>query len=202
MLAHFLRGTRRVWVSDRNNLILTYTATGKRQHVYSKEDPFSSHGIHTVNCEGELICIDKKYNIIKLCNDMKTTTTLKQHSNTTWRPECLYCSPSSGDQLVGMWRWDTDTRSDTGKVMRYDNTSKCIHTIPHDNNTPHTVWVSWLYNREQQQCHCDVTWRNLSFLLHRTSSIRIRTSATGNLYWRDVTHPGVWSYHRHHTDVG
>ncbi|XP_078341859.1 uncharacterized protein LOC111101543 isoform X1 [Crassostrea virginica] len=127
----------RVWVSDWNNLILTDTATGKQLH--SVEHSLGSRtGIHTVNCEGELIYIDNEYNIIKLCNDMKTTTTLIKHTDTTWEPQCVYSNPSSGDLLVGMSMWDTDTY--TGKVMRYDNTGKHKQTIPHNDNTPHTLY--------------------------------------------------------------
>nr|XP_022289273.1 uncharacterized protein LOC111101191 [Crassostrea virginica] len=129
----------RVWVSDYNNLILTDTATGKQLH--SVEDPLDLvTGKHTVNYKGELIYIDKERNIIKLCNDMKTTTTLIKHTDTTWEPLCVYCSPSSGDLLVGMCRLDTDTVTYTGKVMRYDNTGKYKQTIPHNDNTPHTLY--------------------------------------------------------------
>nr|XP_022291717.1 uncharacterized protein LOC111103019 [Crassostrea virginica]XP_022291718.1 uncharacterized protein LOC111103019 [Crassostrea virginica]XP_022291720.1 uncharacterized protein LOC111103019 [Crassostrea virginica]XP_022291721.1 uncharacterized protein LOC111103019 [Crassostrea virginica]XP_022291722.1 uncharacterized protein LOC111103019 [Crassostrea virginica] len=129
----------RVWVSDGDNIILTDTATGKQLH--SVENSLDSGtGKHTVNCEGELIYIDEEYNIIKLCNDMKTTTTLIKHTDKTWEPQCVYCSPSSGDLLVGMYRRDTDTGTYTGKVMRYDNTGKRKQTIPHDDNTPHTLY--------------------------------------------------------------
>nr|XP_022288002.1 uncharacterized protein LOC111100419 [Crassostrea virginica]XP_022288004.1 uncharacterized protein LOC111100419 [Crassostrea virginica]XP_022288005.1 uncharacterized protein LOC111100419 [Crassostrea virginica]XP_022288006.1 uncharacterized protein LOC111100419 [Crassostrea virginica] len=126
----------RVWVSDVNNLILTDTATGKQLHSV-EHSLDSGNGIHTVNCEGELIYIDTELNIIKLCNDMKTTTTLIKRTDTTWEPQCVYSSPSSGDLLVGMYR-DTDT--DTGKVMRYDNTGKRKQTIPHDDNTPDRLY--------------------------------------------------------------
>ncbi|XP_078311680.1 uncharacterized protein LOC144618803 isoform X2 [Crassostrea virginica] len=126
----------RVWVSDENNLILTDTATGKQLHRV-EDSLHSVRGIHTVNCEGELIYIDKEYNIIKLCNDMKTTTTLIKHTDKTWEPYCVYCSPSSGDLLVGMC---TDKSPYTGKVMRYDNTGKYKQTIPHDDNTPHGLY--------------------------------------------------------------
>ncbi|XP_078311562.1 uncharacterized protein LOC144618771 isoform X2 [Crassostrea virginica] len=137
----------RVWVSDEDNIILTDTATGKQLH--SVEDSLGSgNGKHTVNCEGELIYIDKERNIIKLCNDMKTTTTLIKHTDTTWRPVCVYCSPSSGDLLVGMSRKDTDTDTSTGKVMRYDNTGKRKQTIPHDDNTPHTLYELPLFITE------------------------------------------------------
>ncbi|XP_078327674.1 uncharacterized protein LOC144623213 [Crassostrea virginica] len=133
----------RIWVSDEDNLILTDTATGKQLHsVEDRSD--SGDGIHTVNCEGELIYIDKEYNIIKLCNDMKTTTTLIKQTDKTWRPECVYCSPSSGDLLVGMFRNDTRT----GKVMRYDKTGKHKQTIPHNDNTPHHLYTLLYYITE------------------------------------------------------
>nr|XP_022288143.1 uncharacterized protein LOC111100487 [Crassostrea virginica]XP_022288144.1 uncharacterized protein LOC111100487 [Crassostrea virginica] len=134
----------RVWVSDLYNLILTDTATGKQLHSVEHSLQYSDSGKHTVNCEGELIYIDKERNIIKLCNDMKTTTTLIKHTDKTWRPCCVYCSPSSGDLLVGMYRRDTDT----GKVMRYDNTGKYKQTIPHDDNTPHTLYKEPFYITE------------------------------------------------------
>ncbi|XP_078312226.1 uncharacterized protein LOC111133302 [Crassostrea virginica] len=129
----------RVWVSDYNKLILTDTATGKQLH--SVEDPLhSGDGILTVNNDSELIYVDNAKNINKLSSDMKTTTTLIKHTDTTWRPLCVYCSPSTGDLLVGMYREDKDTDIDidtgtyTGKVMQYDNTGKLrIYPISHDN---------------------------------------------------------------------
>ncbi|XP_078320781.1 uncharacterized protein LOC144617652 isoform X2 [Crassostrea virginica] len=129
----------RVWVSDEDHLILTDTATGKQLHSV-EHSLKTDNGIHTVNCKGELIYIDEECNIIKLCNDMKTTTRLIKHTDTTWKPQCVYCSPSSGDLLVGMCRNDEDTDTSTGKVMRYDNTGKRKQTIPHDDNTPHTLY--------------------------------------------------------------
>ena len=93
-----------------------------------------------MNCDSELIYIAEDININKLSSDMKATTTLIKHTDTTWKPLCVYCSPSSGDLLVGMSRWDTDTRTNTGKVMRYDNTGKYTHTIPHNNTTPHKAY--------------------------------------------------------------
>ena len=69
----------RVWVSDRNNLILTDTATGKKLHSVN-ESATADFGIHTVNCCRELIYIDKKQKLIKLCEDMKTTNTLLKYN--------------------------------------------------------------------------------------------------------------------------
>ncbi|XP_078339960.1 uncharacterized protein LOC111100506 [Crassostrea virginica] len=128
-----------VWVSDRDNLILTDTASGKQVHSVEHSLHLGT-GKHTVNCEGELIYIDKEHNIIELCNDMKSTITLIKHTDTTWEPRCVYCSPSSGDLLVGMRRRDTDPF--TGKLMRYDNTGKHKQTIPHNDSTPHILYES------------------------------------------------------------
>ena len=75
---------------------------------------------------------------------MKTTTLLIKHTDKTWYPISVHCSPSSGDLLIGMCRRYTDTHkvTFTGKVMRYDNTGKYKQTIPHDNNTPHRLYKS------------------------------------------------------------
>ncbi|XP_078312218.1 uncharacterized protein LOC144618950 [Crassostrea virginica] len=142
----------RVWVSDYNNIILTDTTTGKQLHSVNDslyEDPddiysLFSPGKHTVNCDSELIYIDEEKNINKLSSDMKTTTTLIKLTDTAWEPLCVYCSPSSGDLLVGMWRFGTDT----GKVMRYDNTGKHKQTIPHNDNTPHDLYKDPYYITE------------------------------------------------------
>nr|XP_022337229.1 uncharacterized protein LOC111133282 isoform X1 [Crassostrea virginica]XP_022337230.1 uncharacterized protein LOC111133282 isoform X1 [Crassostrea virginica]XP_022337231.1 uncharacterized protein LOC111133282 isoform X1 [Crassostrea virginica]XP_022337232.1 uncharacterized protein LOC111133282 isoform X1 [Crassostrea virginica]XP_022337233.1 uncharacterized protein LOC111133282 isoform X1 [Crassostrea virginica]XP_022337235.1 uncharacterized protein LOC111133282 isoform X1 [Crassostrea virg len=141
----------RVWVSDLNNFILTDTATGKILHSVEhsiEEDKYEinyllSHrlglrsGKHTVNCDSELIYVHKDNNINKLSSDMKTTTTLIKHTNTIWEPLCVYCSPSSGDLLVGM---SSMSYTHTGKVMRYDNTGKYKQTIPHNDKTPNTLY--------------------------------------------------------------
>nr|XP_034309427.1 uncharacterized protein LOC109618689 [Crassostrea gigas] len=118
----------RVWVSDRNNLILTDT-TGVPLHRV--EDSYSDlyGGLHTVNSESQLIYIDRDYNINKLSKDIKITTTFIEKSDSTWRPQCVYWSPSTGDLLVGMYNDDTGT----GKVTRYNQSGQLIQCIQHDN---------------------------------------------------------------------
>ncbi|XP_065939296.1 uncharacterized protein [Magallana gigas] len=118
----------RVWVSDyRNNLILTDT-TGVPLHRV--EDSRSGlYGLHTVNSESELIYIDRNDNINKLSKDMKTTTTFIETTDSTWRPQCVYWSPSTGDILVGMYNDDTKT----GKVTRYNQNGQLTQTIQNDN---------------------------------------------------------------------
>nr|XP_034309985.1 uncharacterized protein LOC105324394 [Crassostrea gigas]XP_034309986.1 uncharacterized protein LOC105324394 [Crassostrea gigas]XP_034309987.1 uncharacterized protein LOC105324394 [Crassostrea gigas]XP_034309988.1 uncharacterized protein LOC105324394 [Crassostrea gigas]XP_034309990.1 uncharacterized protein LOC105324394 [Crassostrea gigas]XP_034309991.1 uncharacterized protein LOC105324394 [Crassostrea gigas]XP_034309992.1 uncharacterized protein LOC105324394 [Crassostrea gigas]XP_03430999 len=122
----------RVWVSDNeNNLMLTDT-TGVPLHRVEdscSDYIFTGIGLHTVNSESELIYIDKNYNINKLSKDMKTTTTFIERTNSTWRPRCVYWSPSTGDLLVGMYNNDTET----GKVTRYNKSGRLTQTIQHDN---------------------------------------------------------------------
>ncbi|XP_065929641.1 uncharacterized protein [Magallana gigas] len=116
-----------VWVSDTFNLTLTDT-TGVRLHRVKDSRSFLS-GLHTVNSESELIYIDSKDNINKLSKDMKTTTTFIETTNPTWRPRCVYWSPSTGDLLVGMCYIHTET----GKVTRYNQSGQLTQTIQHDN---------------------------------------------------------------------
>uniref|UniRef100_K1QAS3 Tripartite motif-containing protein 3 n=1 Tax=Magallana gigas TaxID=29159 RepID=K1QAS3_MAGGI len=140
----------RVWVSNGHNLILTDT-TGVPLHRV--EDSCSGYGLHTVNSESELIYIDMDDDINKLSKDMKTTTTFIESTDSTWRPWCVYWSPSTGDLLVGMIReeprddteliWtckvsdDSDDSDDTeliltAKVTRYNQGGQLTQTIKHD----------------------------------------------------------------------
>ncbi|XP_052693127.1 uncharacterized protein LOC128171380 [Crassostrea angulata] len=117
----------RVWVSDFNNFMLTDT-TGVPLHRV--EDSLSGDGgSHTVNSESELIYIDEDYNINKLSKDMKTTTTFIETTDSTWRPRCVYWSPSTGDLLVAMFNSDTYT----GKVTRYNQSGQLTQTIQYHN---------------------------------------------------------------------
>ncbi|XP_065939274.1 uncharacterized protein [Magallana gigas] len=117
-----------VWVNDdENNLILTDT-TGVPLHRV-EDSCRDMYGLHTVNSESELIYIDWKHNINKLSKDMKTTTTFIEITDSTWRPQCVYWSPSTGDLLVGMCNYDTKT----SKVTRYNQSGQLTHTIQKDN---------------------------------------------------------------------
>nr|XP_034320715.1 uncharacterized protein LOC117687750 [Crassostrea gigas]XP_034320716.1 uncharacterized protein LOC117687750 [Crassostrea gigas]XP_034320717.1 uncharacterized protein LOC117687750 [Crassostrea gigas] len=117
----------RIWVSDWNNLMLTDT-TGVPLHRV-KDSCRGLSGLHTVNSESELIYIDRKHNINKLSKDMKTTTTFIKRTGSTWEPWCVYWSPSTGDLLVGMYNYDTET----GKVTRYNQSGQLTQTIQNNN---------------------------------------------------------------------
>nr|XP_034309389.1 uncharacterized protein LOC105319963 [Crassostrea gigas] len=116
----------RVWISDNDNLILTDT-TGVPLHCVKVSCSGYGCGLHTVNSESELIYIDRNYNINKLSKDMKITTTFIEKTDSTWRPWCVYWSPSTGDLLVGMYR------TYTGKVTRYNKSGQLTQTIQNDN---------------------------------------------------------------------
>nr|XP_034310537.1 uncharacterized protein LOC117684055 [Crassostrea gigas]XP_034310538.1 uncharacterized protein LOC117684055 [Crassostrea gigas] len=119
----------RVWVSDnRNNLILTDT-TGVPLHRVEDSCVGLYKGLHTVNCESELIYIDMNYNIKKLSKDMKTTTTFIESTVSSWKPLCVYWSPSTGNLLVGIYNYDTATSN----VTWYNQSGQLTHTIKHDN---------------------------------------------------------------------
>uniref|UniRef100_K1PLM2 Tripartite motif-containing protein 3 n=1 Tax=Magallana gigas TaxID=29159 RepID=K1PLM2_MAGGI len=117
----------RVWVRDIDNNIMLTDTTGVPLHRV--EDSCSGFGSHTVNSESELIYIDRNYNINKLSKDMKTTTTFIERTDSTWRPQCVYWSPSTGDLLVGMYNYDTET----GKVTRYNQSGQLTQTIQYHN---------------------------------------------------------------------
>nr|XP_034319690.1 uncharacterized protein LOC117687382 [Crassostrea gigas]XP_034319691.1 uncharacterized protein LOC117687382 [Crassostrea gigas]XP_034319692.1 uncharacterized protein LOC117687382 [Crassostrea gigas]XP_034319693.1 uncharacterized protein LOC117687382 [Crassostrea gigas]XP_034319694.1 uncharacterized protein LOC117687382 [Crassostrea gigas]XP_034319695.1 uncharacterized protein LOC117687382 [Crassostrea gigas]XP_034319696.1 uncharacterized protein LOC117687382 [Crassostrea gigas]XP_03431969 len=122
----------RVWVSDyRNNLMLTDTTGVPLHRVEDSCSGLYRYGLHTVNSESELIYIDRNYNINKLSKDMKTTTTFIERTDSTWRPRCVYWSPSTGDLLVGMFR--TETGKVTGKVTRYNQSGQLTQTIQNHN---------------------------------------------------------------------
>nr|XP_022302853.1 uncharacterized protein LOC111110585 isoform X3 [Crassostrea virginica] len=123
----------RAWVSDDDNLILIDTALGVGDTLHSRNDSLHEAvcGKHTVNYENELLYIDKNENIIKLCSDTKTTTIILKHTYSTKKPMCVYCSPSSGDLLVGLCERDTDSDTKVGAIIkRFDNTGKYKQTIP------------------------------------------------------------------------
>ncbi|XP_065937580.1 uncharacterized protein [Magallana gigas] len=130
----------RVWVSDRNNLILT---DATRVPLHRVKDSCSGYGLHTVNSESELIYIDRNYNINKLSKDMKTTTTFIERTDSTWEPRCVYWSPSTGDLLVVMCNNDTKT----GKVTRNNQSGQLTQTIQY-NNTGQGLYSVPLYITE------------------------------------------------------
>ena len=114
-----------VWISDKNNITLRDTAIGSKLHSVL-HSCVTWGGIHTVNNKGEFIYIENNSNINKIFSERKTPTTFITNTDSKWEPMCVYCSPSSGDLLVGMCGRHTHV----GKVMRYNNAGILTQTIP------------------------------------------------------------------------
>ncbi|XP_056004125.1 uncharacterized protein LOC125661048 [Ostrea edulis] len=172
----------RVWVSDEDNLILT-DKTGDTIHRVTDIPTLYEEGRHTVNCSGELIYIDRKLNINKLSADNKTVTTLL-HRTSPWRQQCVYCSPSSGDLMVGMFNTDTKT----GKVTRYTSSGQRILTIQ-DGNKRNTLYSKPCYITENK--NGDVIVSNLDRVVVTERGGRHRFSYKGppsgsSLYARGI----------------
>lgn len=91
----------RVWISYGRNIVLANTS-GATLHYISDSGGYLT-GNHTVNAEQELIYVDINYNVKKLSKDMKTITTLIKTLDSTWTPQFVHYSMSTGDLLVGMW---------------------------------------------------------------------------------------------------
>ncbi|XP_062583342.1 uncharacterized protein LOC134245095 [Saccostrea cucullata] len=133
----------RVWISDGYNLILTNTTGEELDHL---KEIASDWGGHTVNSDGDLIYIDSAYTINKLSTENKVKTSIIKYNNTvSWRPQCVYSSPSTGDLLVGMCSGFME-----GKVMRYESTGENIQTIQHDNNTGYRLYSNPRYITENR----------------------------------------------------
>ncbi|XP_056007514.1 uncharacterized protein LOC130050808 [Ostrea edulis] len=145
----------RVWVSNYNNIILTDT-TGDVIHRVTNIT-LGITGKHTVNNSGELIYIDSVRNINKLSTDNQTVTTLLQRPSLCY-PVCVYCSPSTGDLMVGVRITDTKT----GKVTRYNSSGQHILTIEHD-NAGHTLYNGPRYITENKNGDIIVSdWINVN----------------------------------------
>ena len=128
----------RIWASDYHKLIFLDSATSDEQYCV-KNSLGSYYEKHTINSEGELIYIDKKKTINRLSCNRKTSTVLIKYRLLS--PRCVYCSPSTGDLLVGV----RDLK--IGKLMRYDNTGRHIKTIP-QKNTPFKLYEEPLFITE------------------------------------------------------
>lgn len=60
-------------------------------------------------------------------------------SNSIWVPHCVYSSPSTGDLLVVMCMFDTDSDTYIGKVMRYNKNGLNPQSVLH-NSTPQDIF--------------------------------------------------------------
>ncbi|XP_062610181.1 uncharacterized protein LOC134271961 [Saccostrea cucullata] len=121
-----IKTSGQIWINDINNLNLTNIVGDILCHV---PDISSYWGVHTVSMTSDLIYIGKNHHIIKISKDNRSKTLIKKTES--WEPQCVYCSASNGDLLVGMWNTDT---FQGGKVVRYSHTIQHIQTIQHNSN--------------------------------------------------------------------
>lgn len=119
--------SHKIWASEQKKLILTSIPRNNFRHVKKLCINYCS-GMHTVTSKGELIFVDRYFNIIKTSIDLKSTTAFIKRTDVTWRFWCVYWSPSTEDLLVGMYKVDHWV----GKVTRYSQTGHLAQTIQHD----------------------------------------------------------------------
>jgi hypothetical protein len=126
-VAHVNRGINNIslvtstlfWVNDSENLVLTDTmgrTIGGVRGIFST-GLFRGYGVHTINGTGDLIYISRENNIKKISLDGETHMTLILKSR-TWDPISVYSSPSSGNLLIGLWKYHGDGY--IGKIVRCD----------------------------------------------------------------------------------
>lgn len=125
----------------RNTIYMVDTTTGKILHELAT---LGSGEIFTASSSGELIVLDMYnvgigywYNIIKWSKNMKTKKIFNR--NGQWQPLCLYYSSYTCDLLVGMCEFDVDTKTETGKIMRYNIKRDLEQTIL-DDDTGHNMF--------------------------------------------------------------
>ncbi|XP_061185528.1 uncharacterized protein LOC133193583 [Saccostrea echinata] len=133
----------RIWISDNHTLIMTNTE-GEDLHRREISSYIERFGQHTVNGTGELVFIDKNHNITKLSTENNTTSTVINIMGPR-RPECVYCSPSSGDLLVGMYKID----SNTYELNRFSSTGQHKQTIAYS-TTGQELYSKPLYITENR----------------------------------------------------
>lgn len=124
----------RVWVSDGKHLILADTTTGGTIFRVCNPLGYFNVGLHALNSTCDLFYIDKEFNINKLSSNMKTRSIFLKQPDSNWETQCLYCSLTSDELLVGMWK-----RGVGGKVLRYNSEGKMIQTIQ-SSDSCHTMY--------------------------------------------------------------
>nr|XP_022306738.1 uncharacterized protein LOC111113062 isoform X2 [Crassostrea virginica] len=124
-------------VSIKNFLFLADTKSGSITHCIN--DPLNELifvGYHATNNDKELFYISKDYEVIKLSYDMKTKIKFVKAWHSDWKPQCLCCSTSTGELLVGMRKYNANshevTDADIAKINRYNLKGDLKHTIQHD----------------------------------------------------------------------
>lgn len=132
----------RFWVNNDTMLFLT---SSEGDILFDVEDFHGglqssafTGGVHTVNSKQELFYLNRRFNIKKLSNDMKTKTTFVKRTNFLQTPRCMYSSRRTGDLLVG---------TITGIVNRYNQSGELIQSIK-DNAQGENLYKKPIYLTE------------------------------------------------------
>lgn len=124
-----LVSARELWVSDDKQIVLI-NIKGKSMHRIKDPSNNLYCGLHTVVSDGALIYINKEYNIMKLSPNMKKKNKFITFKDSALKPVSVYCSPFTGDILVGV----TKDNPRTGIVMHYNRHGEKTKEIQHNNN--------------------------------------------------------------------
>lgn len=173
-------GHDQVWVSDVKNLILSDIEENTTPVCFAKNQSRESFlGFHSVNSAYELIYIDtigsNLFAIKKRLSDKRTEIILKFNNrhNSTWFPICVFCSPSTGDILVGM-----RSKTNASKVARYTKAGKLVQSIQH-NDTGNALYGYPTYITENKNGDILVSDKELGALIVADSGGIHRFSYTG-----------------------
>ncbi|XP_061171139.1 uncharacterized protein LOC133180688 [Saccostrea echinata] len=149
-----------------------------------------SYGAHTVNNIGDLIYVDKDFNINKLSTDGRRNSIMIGKAK-PWIPQCVYCSPSNGDLLIGMYK--IDSHMYTGKIIRYNNAGHYIQTIQHI-NTEQKLYTRPIYiteNRNHDVIVSDYTTKSNGDVVVTDRGGRYRFTYTGPPYESGLAPRGI-----------
>lgn len=124
-----------VWVSDKGSLVLADMSGTPVHQVKDMIDRES--GVHTVTNDGELIYVDKNFNIKRLSQDNRSGTRMvKKEGN--WEPLCVFCTLEKGDILVGMMihavgearvvRYNSSWKDN--QIIQYNDQNQALYRIP------------------------------------------------------------------------
>lgn len=175
-----------IWVAGDRNVILT-NQDGTVLHDLKDLYSFPVFGgLLTVNSQHETLYIDSGYNIVKLSWDFRNTSIFIKSTVPTCRPRCLYCSPSSGDLLVGMYV----SSLAACKVNRYDFFGELIQTIQY-NKTGYHLYKDSFYITENNNGDVVVSDAGHDAIVVTDRGGRHRFSYTGHPSFAGPCHLGI-----------
>ncbi|XP_056001992.1 uncharacterized protein LOC125662743 [Ostrea edulis] len=146
-VAHIsLVSTNRIWISDFYTKFILTDTRGTTLDRLRDTDHSIIYGFHTVSTAGELIYIDSDRNIGKLSRVQNVKSLLIKNEQ-PWTPHCVFCSPSTGDILIGMNKLDHSHKD--AKVNRYNNKGHHVQTTE-KNKTGERIYGFPIYITESR----------------------------------------------------